>query len=261
MLRSTNSLIGYAIGATDGDLGKIIDFYFADDTWAIRYLVVKTGGWLSGRKVLLAPVALGEADWQSRTLHANLTMEQVRQSPELDATIPPSRQHERKLYGHYHWPVYWGSGMASGGMFMPSSTPVSFETRAPTEHVTEEPETGRRHLRSLQDVAGYHIEAVDGPLGHLDDCILDAAAWVVRYLVVDTANWMPGRKVLIAPQWITELSGARSEVTVDLTRQAIKGSPVYDPSQPVNTDYEGRLYDYYGRPRPPQIARTPVPAQ
>ncbi|MEI6499860.1 MAG: PRC-barrel domain-containing protein, partial [Armatimonadota bacterium] len=138
MLRNVNSLVGYAIRATDGDLGKVDEFYFDDLTWTIRYLVVETGNWLSGRKVLLSPAALGETDWKSRTFAASLTTEQVRSSPDLDTAKPVSRQHELDLSGHYAWPLYWGSGLSTGGMYgasplgplMIEATPVPGEPPA-----------------------------------------------------------------------------------------------------------------------------------
>ena len=117
MLRNVNSLVGYAIRATDGDLGKVHEFYFDDQTWTIRYLVVETGTWLSGRQVLLSPAALGEPDWTSRTFAAGLTVAQVRDSPDIDTAKPVSRQHEMDLAGHYAWPMYWGSGFSAGGMY------------------------------------------------------------------------------------------------------------------------------------------------
>lgn len=251
MLRSVNSVVGYAIRATDGDLGKVDGFFFDDETWTIRYLVVNTGSWLAGRRVLLAPVALGKADWESRTFRVNLTMEQVRSSPEIDTAKPVSREHEEQLYGHYAWPMYWGSGMSSGFMFLPSTSPIMFDAdrHIEVERDESEPEPEASHLRSTHGVAGYHIAAVDGDVGHVADYIIDDQTWLVRFLVVDTHNWLPGRKVLIAPQWVESMEGREAEVIVDLTREAIKSSPEYDPTEPVNTDYEGRLYDYYGRPR------------
>lgn len=64
MLRSIEELRGYTIGAIDGDIGSVDDFYFDDERWAVRYLVADTGGWLGGRKVLITPPALREPDWQ-----------------------------------------------------------------------------------------------------------------------------------------------------------------------------------------------------
>ena len=62
MLRSIKDLEGYAVGATDGTIGHVEDFYFDDRAWVVRYLVVEAGAWLSSRKVLISPIAIGRPD-------------------------------------------------------------------------------------------------------------------------------------------------------------------------------------------------------
>ena len=94
MMRNVNDLRGYAIRATDGVIGTVVDFYFDDQDWGIRYLVVDTGNWLSGRKVLISPLALGLPDWMIRELPVSLTKSQVKRSPDIDTKKPVSRQHE-----------------------------------------------------------------------------------------------------------------------------------------------------------------------
>lgn len=249
MLRNVNSLIGYGIRATDGDLGKVDEFYFDDQTWTIRYLVVETGTWLAGRKVLLSPVALGEPDWKSRTFGANLTIEQVLNGPELDTAKTVSRQHEMDLSEHYAWPMYWGSELSTGGVFgtVPLG-PLSYEqpeakTQAAGPQGPDDP-----HLRGTRSVAGHHVSATDGDLGQVEDYIIDDETWRVHFLVVNTGSWLPGRSVLISPHWIKSVEWGESKVIVDLSREEIKGSPGFEPSQPVSVDYEGKLHDYYGRP-------------
>lgn len=105
------------------------------------------------------------------------------------------------------------------------------------------------HLRSTREVIGYHIQANDGGIGHVDDFIAGGEDWVIRYMIVDTRNWLPGRKVLVAPTWVKRVDWAKRDVYVDLSRETIENSPEFDPSAPVNREYELRLYDYYGRPR------------
>jgi hypothetical protein len=123
-------------------------------------------------------------------------------------------------------------------------------TGSPPELVEEfASESGDPHLRSTQEVLGYYIHASDGDLGHVEDFIVDDDNWTIRYMVVDTRNWLPGKKVLVAPEWITEVSWGESKVYVDLTQDAIKDSPEYDPTETVNRLYEERLYDFYGRPK------------
>jgi sporulation protein YlmC with PRC-barrel domain len=234
MLRSIKSLYGYTIQARDGDIGKVQEFYFDDQAWTIRYLVVDTGGWLLGRRVLLSTVAAGQPEWEKRAFPAVLTKEQVEHSPSISADKPVSRQMEEDLHTYYGWTPYWsGAGIAMA--------------EAAAER--EKREAGDPHLRSTQKVTGYHIQATDGEIGHVEDFVVDDETWVIRYMVVNTRNWLPGKSVLVAPTWVDRISWAGGLVYLDLDRETIKNSPEFDPSAPVNRAYELRLYDYYGRPK------------
>ena len=104
-------------------------------------------------------------------------------------------------------------------------------------------------MRSIDEVTGYYMQAPDGEVGYLDDFIVDDKNWTIRYIVLDTRKWLPGKKVLISPQWINRISWSDGKVFLDLDRESIKESPEYDPSLPVNRQYEERLYDFYGRPK------------
>ncbi|HCC46995.1 MAG TPA: hypothetical protein DEQ38_02590 [Elusimicrobia bacterium] len=243
MLRNINSLKGYTIHAADGELGTADEFYFDDKTWAIRYLVVKTGGWLSGRKVLISTAALKrEPDLRARALPVNLTREQVRNSPDIDTGQTVTRLHELELHKHYAWAWvegFYAGGMSGGAVFPLREEEVKKEARPPY------PET---RLQSTRAVTGYRLHAADGLIGHVEDYIVDDAKWVIRYLVAGTGTWLPGRKVLVSPHWIERVDWKTSEVFVALTRLAIEASPRFDPSQPVSEDYESELYDHYSRP-------------
>jgi len=256
MLRSTKVLRGYTLRATDGEIGSVDDFLFDDEQWAIRYLVANTGGWLTGRLVLISPIVLGQADWEAQTLAVALTRTQIEQSPDIATDRPVSRQHEAELAQYYGYLPYWGgmgiwgAGMTPytlGGGVVPPAVPPGGATAteralasAPTEH-------GDQHLRSVREVTGYHIRARDGAIGHTDDFIVDDETWAIRYMVVDTRNWWPGKHVLVAPEWIGAIDWGTSTVEVDLQRETIKQAPEYDPAM-LNREYESALYRYYGRP-------------
>ena len=245
MLRSIESLAGYKIQAKEGNIGKVNEFLFDDETWIIRYLVVDTGSWLSGRKVLISPLdTISTPDWASRTFPVGLTKEQVKESPDINVDKPVSRQHQLDLHRHYGWPVYWPSMTPTG---VPLVTPMPSQIEKEKAVATEE--KGDPHLRSTKEVAGYSINATDGEIGHVNDFIVDDELWIIRYMVVDTGNWWPGRKVLVAPGWITKVSWSDDLVDVDLSKEAIKNSQEYNPSAPINKEYEVRLYDFYGRPK------------
>ncbi len=261
MLRSANELEGYAVDATDGVIGHVKDVYFDDKAWVIRYLVVETGGWLSSRKVLVSPIAIGTPNWNQRLLPASVSQEQIRKSPDIDTDKPVSRQHEIEYSTYYDYPYYWGgAGLWGAGMGPGLMLPGSggLDSVYPTAGSSEEQhERARResarhehddpHLRSCNAVKGYHIHAKDGHIGHVADLLVDEQTWAVRYLVVDTSNWWLGHKVLIAPQWILDTNWADESVTVSMTRQAIQDAPVYDPQAPMSRDVEDRLYQHYGQ--------------
>ncbi len=238
-----SSMIGDAIRATDGDLGKLDDFYFDDQSWTIRYIVVDTGNWLSGRKVLIALEAFDKPDVASHTFLVNLTRAQVRNSPDIDTRRPIYRQHEVELHEHYQWP--WRGGY--GGTFGATPLPLSAD-EVPAEQ--KDSATGHRddpHLHSTRQVTGYHIHATDGEIGHVENFIVDDENWEIRFLVADTRNWLPGKKVILSPRWIKRVQWADSSVYFDLTRESVENSLNFDPSKPISRDYEAFLLDHFGR--------------
>jgi hypothetical protein len=243
MLRSTKKILGYRVQAADDSFGKVGDFYFDDLTWTIRYLVLDTGKWLPGRQVLISPAAIGEADWMTEELAVSLTKKQVEDSPSVRADLPVSRQHEIDLARHFHWVPYWEPTALSmgAGAAVPVHVPA-------VEKAGQSPQQDP-HLRSVKEVTGYHIEATDDKIGHVEDFIVETDDWIIRYMVVDTRNVLPGKKVLVSPTWIERVDWADKRVYVHLTAAQIKGGPEYDPGEPVNREYEIRLYDYYGRPK------------
>jgi len=260
MLRSMKDLKDYAIGATDGTIGHVKDFYFDDEAWVIRYLVVDTGTWLSSRKVLISPIAIGQPDWAEKVLPVSITKEQVKNSPDIDTDKPVSRQHERRYLGYYGYPYYWGGGGPWGDGIYPNTLlpgyagmvstpravqPESVEAYAQAEAARQD--DGDPHLRSCKAVLSYHIQATDGDIGHVQGLLVDEKTWAIRYMVVDTSNWWLGHQVLIAPQWIQDVSWSDATVSVNLTRQAVKDAPPYDSAARLDRKREMDIHEHYGR--------------
>ncbi|NCC50476.1 MAG: PRC-barrel domain containing protein [Spartobacteria bacterium] len=235
MLRSSKSLFGYPIEALDGEIGSAHDFLFDEEGWYVRYLVVDTRKWLPGRKVLVAPEAIGSPRWEEKIFPVSLSREQIEKSPLIDTDKPVSREMEMELYAYYSWQPYWG---LYGAPIMSS---------APIQKPTSEEEVQTK-LRSVREVTGYHIIAEDGEIGHLEDLIVDDKEWAVRYLIVKTRNWLPGKTVILSPAWVTGIAWSTKTFRFDLQREHIKNAPEYNPEMPVNREYEERLYDFYGRP-------------
>jgi hypothetical protein len=238
----------FAVRATDGDLGTVEDLYFDDETWAIRYLIVDTGKWLSGRRVLISPISAAHLDWDAKRLDVALTAKQVEHSPEIDTHQPVSRQHEAEYLGYYGYPYYWGGPYLWGPAFYPAGLVRSLNASAEAIAEKVRKESPDSHLRSTEAVTGYHVEAADGGIGHVDGFVVDDQAWTIRYIEVATRNWLPGKKVLVSPAWMERVSWTDSKVYTGLSREAIKEAPEYIESRPVTRDYEDRLYLHYGQP-------------
>ena len=249
MLKNASGLHGYAVAASDGQLGTVSDFLFDDASWLIRWLVVETGKWLSGRKVLLPVSVLGHLDPARREFAVRLTMQQIKESPDIDTERPVSRQMESSIYDYYGWSPYWGAGYYMGGFgFMGGGMALSPSSQASRR--AEEIADARRshddpHLRSIDTVTGYHIHASDGEIGHVEDFLLEDADWSIHYLVVDTKNWWPGKKVLISPRSAKEIDWSDKLVNLDVDRQRVKDSPAYDPTTSVDRGYEREFHSYY----------------
>lgn len=253
MLRSIYEQIGYRLEAGEEEFGRVSDLLFDEDQWTVRWLVADTGTWLPGKKVLISPVALGEPDWEHRLFPVRMTREEIEKSPDLDKDAPVSREYEKHWFDAYGWPYYWapgpadfGGGGAWGGAMLPQALMVQRKAHGVKDKPL--PEAREKVVRSVMEVRGYHFLARDGDCGHVDDFIVDDESWTLRYLVIDTRNWLPGRKVLLATDGVESIVWADKQVASPWTREKIKDSPAYDPSMPVNREYEQRLYDYYGRP-------------
>jgi len=246
MLWSFEHLRGYTLRATDGTLGDVHDVLFDDREWTVRYLVVDTGAWLSGRRVLIIPAVLDRPDPERREFPVALTQEQVRNSPDIDTDKPVSREQETTLYGYYGWPNYWVMPAAEGAVVPPAAAAPESRIRAELERRVKEAEHADPHLRSARAVGRHYIEVLDGDIGHVEDFLIDDNGWRIRYLVADTRNWLPGRKVIVSLSRIREIDWALSSVRVALTREAIRSAPEFDESQPIAGEYLERLETHYG---------------
>ena len=231
-----SDLTGYSLNARDGEIGKLETVYFDDKHWIVRYFVVHTGSWLLGQNVLIVPSAIKAIDDESRTLEVDLTQAQIKDCPPVNTEKPVSRHYEQEFYRYYDWEPYWTGDPVFGSV---PSLPL------PTvEGEPKEPE--HPHLRSSDEVKNYSIHALDGDVGHVEGFILEEPDWAIRYLEVDTRNWLPGKHVLVAPTWIEQVDWAKQEVAVKLKREAIETAPAYDPGRIISRDYQLALYEHYG---------------
>jgi hypothetical protein len=236
MFTNIKHLYGKKLGASDGDIGHVKDFYFDDKTWLIRYLVAETGSWLAERQVLLSPRAfetnaLRDSDENTHVLSVKLTRKQIEGSPSIDLHRPVSRQFEEEYHRYYGWPAYWPDGGMLGVAGFPVVTPP-LAPEVPLHHGHNQRDDV--HLRSTKAVTGYRIQATDGSIGSVRSFMVDGRTWAIRELVVETGHWYAGKKVLVLPLNIDRISYDDSTVFVNLTKEDIQQTSTNDVAQVVS---------------------------
>lgn len=258
MFQSLKKIIGFTIKTRDGEIGHIDDVFFDDEHWIIRYIVIKTGIWLQARRVLISPESIeNPPDWINKTIILNLTNDQVKNSPEIDADKPVSRQKEIEIIKHYNWRVYWQVPSADPlpGANMPSPTAAPEIKENFEKYEKDEKNLKENHLRSIRNVGGYKVRAVDGQIGHIDDFIAtlqmdkdeENIQWIIRYIIVKTRDWLPGKKVIISPMWLNIIDWDEKKIFIEMTRDQIEAAPEFNAEKDVNKEYENHIFDYYGR--------------
>ena len=261
MLIVGSALKGYAVEASDGRIGTVKTFLFDDTTWKIRWLVIDTGHWLTGRQVLVHPSSIAAPDHERQHLPVNLTKAQIEASPDIQQDEPVTMQMQDHLYSYYGWDPYWGPdyyggglmGIGTSGLGMPFfgqslAQSQSREMAMDTDTLQRGSDDGDPHLRSMTSVRGYHIHATDGSIGHVENFLIDDVTWAIRYLIVDTRNWWPGAHVLISPYAVESIDWSASQVRLNVSRDLVKSSPPWDPVAVVELMYERRLHTHYGWP-------------
>ena len=244
-LRNLKDLAGFRLEARDGEIGRVREVYFDDQYWFVRYFVVHTGGRLLGTDVLLVPQFIRHVDEDGRRLAVELTCEQVKKSPLVSTERPVSRHYEAEYHRYYGLEPYWAMGPLGAP---PAPRPVPLPAVAP--RAPEHP-----HLRSSDEVCGYHIKTRDGELGKVEDFVLDDEDWSIAYLAVDTRRWLRGKSVLVSPAWIQAVDWPDRAVTIDLPREAILSAPPYDDTRVITAEYEAELCAHYGESRQAVRAR------
>lgn len=248
MLSTIGHLTGCAITAADGRFGHVKDAYFDDETWTIRYLVVDTESWLSGREVLISPYSVKQPLGTVRNIDVALTREQIAQSTPIDTHRPVTRRHEQELSRHYAFPQHWSATALWAMEALPLPLPNAVESKAEVAVREQGVPPEDVSLRSSAIVTGYDLQATDDSIGHVGDFVFDDESWVIRYLVVDTRNrWRGGKQVLLATQWIDDIDWADRTVFAKLTRAQVESSPAYESAAPITPEYEKRLHDAYDR--------------
>lgn len=259
MLRNVDDLYGFTLRITGANAGRVSDFLFTDRDLAVRYLVVDTGTWLTGRQILVGTEAVEPITlpmWEERKLFANLTQAQIENAPDIDTHSPISREQETELRSHYGWLPYWvgypmGAPLGTGGITRYPAPPVAAQPPE-LEHAREHPESElaveeeQPVLRSTKEVAGYSAQASDGKIGRVASFLVDDQNWAIQYLIVDTTEWQRGGEVIIPVGALESIRWSSSDVFFRATREKIKNAPGYDRARWSDLENERRVQQYYG---------------
>lgn len=223
MLHLAHKIRGTTVRAVDGEIGTLDDFIFEQSHWAVRYLVVGTGSWLNERRVLLSPMSVA-GSWDRAGISLRVRKSQIERSPDLDLKML-GRSNESLLLHHYGQPIYW-EGAGAWGTF---DTPTALAGGRPEQAQAEDANgASSEHLQSTEELTGYHIRAADGEIGHVDDFFIGEESWRIRYLLVDTSNWIGGRSVLVSTEIVENIDRAGRVLHVSDSREDIRDSPTYD---------------------------------
>jgi hypothetical protein len=222
LLRCLQDILGYRLRAIDDDIARVEDVYIDDYIWAVRHLVANTGESRLAASVLISPAELGQPDGKDRIIPVQLTVEEIRQSPDIHADLPVTLQRLKSDGASDHTFPVWS---AEDGVQI----------------------NGDSFLRSLTGIVGYTIRARDGDIGHVEDFVADTDDWRIRYMIADTRDWLPGKKILVSTEWITSVNFVYSRVNVDLTQEELKNKPEFDARAPANCEEGVGFFDYLGR--------------
>ncbi|HET9236644.1 MAG TPA: PRC-barrel domain-containing protein [Oligoflexus sp.] len=261
MLYRADGLKGSEIRTRDGASGSIEDLYFDDVSWTVRYLVVDTGSWFSGKRVLISPQAMRGVEREGGPLTLDLTEQQIKDSPAWDSETTVSRYHEERLSQYYGWAPYW---VTPAGVYpwagiytyppFPAGTPEVQEriSGAQGSYANDlRPGSVDRsqdiHLRSFKEVKGYGLRATDGDIGELDDLLIDASSWRITHLVADSRKWWPGGQVLVDRGMVEDISWSEHKIVVGMTKDEVKQAPAYDSQMKMDDAFLSRLANYYQR--------------
>jgi uncharacterized protein YrrD len=246
-LHLAGKIRGAPVMATDGEIGSVDDFYFDekvspreggshgltdggsrnDETpsWTVRYVLVDTGRWFSAKRVLLSPMSVA-GPWSRAGVNVTLTRDQVWHSPQIDSsTLSPEQVED--IRRHYGYPIYWGAAGIWGSFENPGAL-IAAPTLPPRPPGGPVVRVEAEHLRSVNASTGYHLHASDGAIGHVDDFLIGETTWRIRYLLVDTSNWIGGKWVVVRTDEIRSIDRDRGVLHVAASRDDIRNSPSFE---------------------------------
>ncbi|HMQ53020.1 MAG TPA: PRC-barrel domain-containing protein [Anaerolineae bacterium] len=229
MLKSAYKLLGMAVATTDGKAGTVHDLLFNDQSWQVEQIVVDTGNIFPGRKVVIEPSFVDHLQSTDSQLQTQLSLDEIQHRPRvfpfnLEQPAAPTAVEQPEL------PLE----RLGGGLFQEQTVGMEpdsiFETIKAQEAKERAVATGSgkrpsHNYYSAKETIGAAVVASDGDLGHIEDLQLEAETWLVKQVVIDTRNWLPGRRVRVEPRWIDLIDPLRNKVYVRISQAELETLP------------------------------------
>ena len=260
MLFAVSGLAGCPVRASDGDVGSAKDFLFDDDTWKIRWMAVGGGDFLPGRQAFIHPSAIEPltlppkpklpmmSPGETLELTVNLTRRQIEAGPHSGEGEPVNRDMEALLYDYYGSDPYWGASHF-GAPVMPNAEQEIVAGAVRHEADAQAPPVdGADHSHSVADFKGYYVHATDGDIGHVENVLADDTNWEIRYLVIATRNWCPGKIVQLSPYAVKNIDWFGQHINMNVTRDQVRSAPAWDPLALADEAREEELHRHFGWP-------------
>lgn len=229
----------------DGHLGRCKDILFDDKNWVVRYLVVAPNPWIpKSKKVVISPIAISDVDHKQETIALKMTKDQLKGSPTLDEHAPVSREFEEAMFRYYGYAFYWMGPGLWGTYPHPGPLIDQKEWQETLEDIIRD-----NHLRSFNEVSGYHWQAKDKTFGHVDNILIKEANWEVQAIVFKiSSGFGRGRQVLLAPEYVDEIDAAsKSVIGASIDSDFIESCPEYDEAKGLSKAICERLVKNAGK--------------
>ena len=231
-------LIGYRLQAVDGEAAAVRDLVVDPAAWQVRYVVVGADEWAPGHEVLVAPRSLGGIDEQRRELSAELTAEQIRNSPSLAAGTPVVRDYEENWYRYYGWEEYWEAEVeAEPASESPEPPGPPAEEPLPAEANADAP-----GLLRLENLLLWRVMTTDGVPLAVVDLLLDDSDWRIDYFELQIDNLPIQERCLIDQELIVGADPSAERLYLAADAEAVREAP-RRPHPGAGEDCEVRTLD------------------
>jgi hypothetical protein len=261
MLFAVSGLEGCQVEASDGRVGAVKDFLFDDQNWKIRWMAVDADQWLPGRRVLIPPSAIAPIALPAKPtlpmmslgqrleLTVRLTRDEIAAGPQSREDEPVTRDMEGLLYDYYGLDPYSGATHFGPDVLMPNSEQRIVEATAQREADAQTPPVdGGHRLHGVVSIKGFAVHASDGDIGHVENLLADESNWEIRYLVVATRSWWPGKIVQLAPYAVKDIDWFDRRINVNVSREQVKSAPEWDPLAMMDKAREDEFHGHFGWP-------------